>query len=81
MNIIPKTLTGPIRVQRHEREDGAIDYELWDEGAGTFHQVCSVTEDTSDNAKAEADFIALAMNNAIGALRAIEAQTGSIAVN
>lgn len=72
---LPRTITGPIKVERHDDDDGRIVYELWDYGKGTYHCVCAVSEDTSDNAKAEADFIALAMNNSIGALMAIEQST------
>lgn len=74
---LPRSITGPIKVERHDRDDGIIVYELWDYGGKTYHQVCVVSEDTSDNAKAEADFIALAMNNSIGALMAIERSMGS----
>jgi hypothetical protein len=76
INPKPKSITGPIKVERHDNEDGSISYELWDYGKDTYHQVCVVSEDTSDNAKAEADFVALAMNNAIGALMAIERSCG-----
>jgi len=69
---LPRSITGPIKVERHDREDGIIVYELWDYGSKTYHRIGFVSEDTCDNAKAEADFVAMAMNNAIGALMAIE---------
>ncbi|MCK1585447.1 hypothetical protein IVB03_39325 [Bradyrhizobium sp. 168] len=68
----PKSITGPVRVERHDEDDGNVVYEVWDHGPGTYHMICAVSEVHCDNAKAEADFIALAMNNAIGALMVIE---------
>lgn len=74
-NPLPKSITGPIRVERHDREDGEIVYELWDYGSKTYHCVCVVREELNDHAKTEAEFIALALNNAIGALMAIARST------
>lgn len=69
---IPKSLTGPVVVERRDDEDGSIYYELWDHGRETYHFICGIYPDPEkDNAKAEADFMALAINNAIGALRVI----------
>lgn len=68
----PKSIAGPIVVERHDNQDGSIAYEIWDHGKDTCHQICCVTEHTSDNAKAEADFIALSLNNTLGAFKAIE---------
>ena len=72
---LPRTITGPIRVERHDEDDGNVIYEIWDHGPKTYHMICSISEVHCDNAKAEADFIALAMSNAIGALIAIERST------
>lgn len=70
---IPQSLTGPIVVERCDDDDGGIYYELWDHGKETYHFICGVYPDPGkDNAKAEAEFMALAINNAIGALRAID---------
>ena len=71
-NRIPKSLTGPVIVERRDNETGLVAYEGMDLGS-TYHCVFVVSEDQNDNAKAEAEFIALALNNAIGALRAIDA--------
>ncbi len=77
---VPRTITGPIRVERHDCDNGFIIYELWDHGSKTYHQVCSVSEHTCANAKAEADFIALAMNSTLGALMLIDsAEKGKLA--
>ena len=67
----PKSITGPVSVERRDEEDGLIIYEVWDHGPATYHMICRVSEVHCDNAKAEADFIALSMNNSIGALMAI----------
>lgn len=67
---IPNTLTGPIVIERRDNESGLIAYELMDMSK-TYHCVCVVSEDQNSNAKAEAEFVALALNNAIGALRTI----------
>lgn len=72
---MPPSIRGPIVVERHDDDDGTINYELWDHGGAKYHCVCTVTDSFNDNAKAEAEFIALAMNNAIGALTAIHAAT------
>jgi hypothetical protein len=68
----PKSITGPIRVERNDDDDGNITYEVWDHGPKTYHMICSISEVHCDNAKAEADFVALALGNAIGALMVIE---------
>jgi hypothetical protein len=73
--VIPKSITGPIVVERHDEDDGNLIYEVWDHGGPAYHMICSVSEVHCDNAKAEAEFIALSMNNAIGAIMAIEKAT------
>lgn len=70
----PKSISGPIRVERHDCEGGLIAYEIWDHGPATCHRLCTVYEETGLNAKAEAEFVALAINNALGALMAIDRQ-------
>lgn len=72
MIIVPKSLTGPVVVERHDLDSGEIVYELWDHGTSTYHCLCHVRESLNDHAKAEAEFMALAINNAIGALKQIE---------
>ncbi len=72
---IPKTISGPIEVERHDFNDGSIGYEIWDHGKDTYHRLCTIYEWDIRAAKAEAEFVALALNNAIGALRAIDTQT------
>ena len=63
---IPPSLTGPIVVERCDDDDGTIYYELWDHGRETCHFICGIYPDPqNDNAKAEAEFMALAINNAI----------------
>ena len=68
---IPKSLDGPVVVERHDCDDGDITYEVWDHSGKTYHMICALNELTNDNAKQEAEFIALALNNAIGALKTI----------
>lgn len=67
MSKVPKTITGPVKVERHDLEGGDIAYEVMDWGSKTYHRICTV-----ENNKEEAEFVVLALNNAIGALRAIE---------
>jgi hypothetical protein len=64
---VPRTITGPIKVERHDLESGDIAYEIVDWGSKTYHRICTV-----ENNKEEAEFVALALNNAIGASHAPE---------
>jgi hypothetical protein len=68
----PKSLTGPVIVERRDNETGLIAYEVMDMGS-TYHCVCVVSEDQNDNAKQEAEFVAMAINSALGALKVIDA--------
>lgn len=69
---IPKSLSGPVVIECIEDDDGSIYYELWDHGKKTYHFICGIYPDPEEvNCKQEAEFMALAINNAIGALTAI----------
>jgi hypothetical protein len=62
----------PYVVERHDQEDGAIHYEIWDYRPDTYRRLCTVCEnyvDDSDDgspdrgrAKQDADLIVRALN-------------------
>jgi hypothetical protein len=63
----------PFVVERHDEEDGAISYEIWDNRQDTYRRLCSVYEPDCDDdedldpqdrgrAKSDADLIARALN-------------------
>lgn len=63
----------PYVVERHDEEDGAISYEIWDERPDTYRRVCSISENCNDDddadpesdrglAKRDADLVARALN-------------------
>jgi hypothetical protein len=62
----PATLAGPFYAERRDMPEGSFDYEILDAHVDTHHVVCVVTEETSDNAKGEADFIVRLLNLAFG---------------
>ncbi len=68
----PRSIAGPIKVERHDCEGGAIAFEVMDYGSDTYHRICTIYDSDNNHAKQEAEFVALALNNAIGALMAIE---------
>lgn len=63
----------PFVVERHDQEDGAIHYEIWDHRPDTYRRLCTIEEpdgedDSEDGrpdrgrAKTDADLIARALN-------------------
>lgn len=64
--------SNPYVVERHDQEDGAIHYEIWDERPDTYRRLCTVREDYNDDsedgspnrgqAKKDADLIVRALN-------------------
>jgi hypothetical protein len=62
--------THPYVVERHDQEDGAIHYEIWDYRPETYRRLCTVCEDSADDgspdrgrAKKDADMIVRALNH------------------
>jgi hypothetical protein len=68
----------PYVVERHDQEDGAIHYEIWDHRPDTYRRLCTVTEDPVEDceepntdrgrAKRDAELIARALNLMNGGL-------------
>ena len=61
----------PYVVERHDDEDGAINYEIWDERPDSYRRLCTVSEDPIDDdepsedrgrAKRDAELIVRALN-------------------
>jgi hypothetical protein len=57
---------GPVDVQRQDRDDGYISYELWDTNPDTYHRICSVDEDDNSDAKHDSELLARALNHLLG---------------
>ena len=59
-------------VERHDQEDGAIHYEIWDTKPASYRRLCVVCEDYNDDSddgspdrgqsKKDADLIVRALN-------------------
>jgi hypothetical protein len=32
-------------LERHDQDDGAIHYEIWDRDPSTYHRLCTIVED------------------------------------
>ena len=70
-------------VERHDDEEGAIQYEIWNHDPANYGALCILPDDQIDGAKAKAALIARAMNeraDLLAALQEIEhgmANTGS----
>jgi hypothetical protein len=70
--------THPYVVVRHDQDDGAIHYEIWDHRPDTYRRLCTVCEDYNDDsedgspdrgqAKQDADMIVRALNLMNGGL-------------
>lgn len=68
----------PYAVERHDEEDGAIHYEIWDHRPDSYRRLCTVCEDYNDDAEAghgdrgqskkDADLIVRALNLMNGGL-------------
>lgn len=70
----------PFVVERHDQEDGAIVYEIWDHRPETYRRLCVCSEDYVDEddytvegekpdrgqTKTDADMIATALNMVFG---------------
>ena len=67
----------PFVVERHDQEDGAIHYEIWDIRPDTYRRLCTVCEDYADDdddldpsdrgqTKKDADMIVTALNMVFG---------------
>lgn len=72
--------THPYAIERHDEEDGSINYEIWDYRPESYRRLCSIndrddSETYSDdnhrpehNAKSDAELIARALNLMNGGL-------------
>lgn len=66
----------PFVVERHDQEDGSIQYEIWDVRPETYRRLCTVAEDYNDDSedgspdrgqtKKDADMIVTALNMVFG---------------
>ncbi len=54
--------TEPITVERDDRDDGAIAYEIWDSNPNTMHRIAVLDDEDNRYAKNDAELIARAMN-------------------
>lgn len=63
----------PYVVERHDREDGSISYEIWDRRPNSYRRLCSLNEQTDGGgvddesnefftAKEDAELICRALN-------------------
>ena len=50
-------------MERHDDDDGAIRYEIWDCAPDSYGVLCVVPDDLADDAKAKAEQIVVAMNS------------------
>lgn len=71
--------THPYTVERHDQEDGSIQYEIWDNRPDSYRRLCVVAEDYCEDdvpsrnrgqAKTDADLIVRALNLMNGGLPA-----------
>lgn len=52
---------GPWEVERHDQDDGSIDYAIWNHSAEHYTRIATVNDDTDDaNAKANSHVMAAA---------------------
>lgn len=61
-----KLIVGPVVVERIDMECGGIRYELVDMSAENYHIICAMIDLESPKAKHEAEFMAKAINTALG---------------
>lgn len=63
--------TAPYVMERHDQEDGAIHFEIWDHRPDSYRRLCTVTEedvefdvdvDDRGRAKQDAELIVAALN-------------------
>ena len=57
---------GPWVVERHDQDDGTVNYEIWCHTAPTYHRVVTLIDHDNENAKADAELIARAVNRIRG---------------
>ena len=53
---------GPIGLERHDTDEGAITYEIWDFNADTYHRICTISDEDNRFAKHDAELIVRALN-------------------
>ena len=59
--------TRPWTVERHDQDDGTINYEIWAvfrgaDGGTTMHRIATINDYDNENAKDDAAMIAKAVN-------------------
>lgn len=61
------TTPRPWHVERHDQDDGTINYEIWAifksaDGGTDMHRIVTLNDDDNEHAKADADLIVRAVN-------------------
>lgn len=58
---------GPWTVERHDQDDGSINYEIWAINPPTvYHRIVTLNDWDNERAKDDADLIAKAVNHLLG---------------
>lgn len=39
----------PFVIERHDKDDGSIEYEIWDYRPDTYHRLCTIAEEPVDD--------------------------------
>lgn len=61
---------GPWTIERHDQDDGTINYEIWAiNPPQTYHRVVTLNDSDNENAKADAELIVRAVNALRGEAR------------
>jgi hypothetical protein len=53
-------------VERHDQDDGQINYEIWCQDAPTYHRVVTLNDWDNENAREDAELIVRAVNRLSG---------------
>lgn len=62
--------TKPYVVERHDEEDGSINYEIWDHRPDSYRRLCTISDEyslTRGAAKKDAEMVVRALNLLHGA--------------
>lgn len=65
-------------VERHDDEDGTIQYEIWDHAPETYGVLCVLSDDLITDAKAKAEQVATAMNCYADLMESLESALATI---
>lgn len=57
----------PWYVERHDQDDGTINYEIWavfqeKDGGTNMHRICTINDDDNEHAREDAALIVKAVN-------------------